>query len=307
MKFYINVSGGLGYNFALARVITKFGDKHDFYIKSPYWDVFKTCPFVKYVYKAEESRDFLMDAVHDEDAKIIQFRLYDLQNFIQKKLNYTQAWCELLGLEYDDTDDGTSLLDLELEPNKVFLDLKQRTDVVLEEVKKQGYEKFILMQFWGGQSPLSDFKNNQYSYEAEPLKRAYPASHAQQFVNLYKSKHPDTAVIVYELPNEPKIEGTLTFEVPYLSYYELASLSECVGAVTIDSSLAHIVSGRTKVLTIWGHSLPQHFGYHGNKNIIQRCNRSDILYFTELGASGARIDYIEPEKLMSEVEDYFYK
>ena len=307
MKFYINVSGGLGYNFALARVVTKFGNEHEFYIKSPYWDVFKACPFVKYVYKAEEARDFLIDAINDEGAKIIQFRLYDLQNFILKRYNYTQAWCELLGLEYKDTDDGTSLLDLELNPNEIFIDLPQRTETVLKEVKDKGYSKFILMQFWGGQSPLSDFKNQQYSVEAEPLKRAYPVAYAQKFVSLFKEKHPDTAVILYELPNEPKIEGTLSFEVPYLSYYELSKMPECVGAVTIDSSLAHIVSGNTKVLTIWGHSLPQHFGYHGNKNIVQRCNRSDILYFTELGASGARIDYIEPKALMKEVESFIYK
>lgn len=34
-----------------------------------------------------------------------------------------------------------------------------------------------------------------------------------------------------------------------------------------------------------------------NQNVIQKCRRDDILYFTQLGASGAKIDYIEPEKL----------
>ena len=44
-----------------------------------------------------------------------------------------------------------------------------------------------------------------------------------------------------------------------------------------------------------------------NKNIIQNCRRDDILYFSALGPSGARIDYIEPEKLLNEVDEYIFK
>ena len=310
--FYINVTGGLGYNIALARVITHYGDKYDFYIKSPYWDIFKSCPKVKHVYMENEGRDFLMDAINDK-AEIIQHRLYDMTGFIKKELNYTQAWIKLLGLEDIsgelEATEGTVLKELDLKPCVCFPSLRNNITKVLEELSNKGYMDYIMVQFWGGQSPLvqapnGDWSQIPYSFEQEPLKRAYPVAKAQEFVNLFRMAHPKTAVIQYSLPNEPLLEGCERFVIPYTAYYELSKSTQCKGAVTIDSSLAHLISGNCKVVTIWGHSLPQSFGYSFNKNIIQKCNRNDILYFTELGASGARIDYIEPKDLLTEVDNY---
>lgn len=304
MRYYINVRGGLGFNFALARVISLLGTQHEFFIKSPYWDVFKACPYVKHVYKAEEARDFLNDARNNPGARLIQTHLYDMQEFVYKQYNYTQAWMKLLGIEdFKDTDNGTGLSILNLEPFKYFPNLRDTYDAVLKQM--EGH-KYLLVQFWGGQSPLDDYKNKPYSYENEPLKRAYPVEKAQAFVDAYKAAHPDVKIIQYSLPNEPKLEGTERYEIPYLVYYELAKNADCVGAVTVDSSLAHIVTGLTKVVTLWGHSLPAHFGYSINKNIIQSCNRADILYFTEMGPSGAYIDYIEPQDLFEKVNIYLH-
>lgn len=307
-KFYINVTGGLGYNLALARVITHYGDDYDFYIKSPYWDVFRACEKVKHVYKENEGRDFIFDAKRDGGI-IIQHRLYDISDFIYKKLNYTQAWCQLLGLPKVDADDaiGTSLDKLELNPCRYFPVTTTQVEAILSDIQKKGYEDFILVQFWGGQSPIGCDFNQPYSYENEPLKRVYPIELAQEFVNLFKKENPKTAVIMYSLPNEPSVAGCEKYLYPYMTYYELSKSKLCKGAVTIDSSLAHLVSGNCKVLTLWAHSHPSNFGYSFNKNIIQDCDRSEILYFTELGPSGTRINYIAPSDLYEEVEEYLYK
>ena len=311
-SYYINVCGGLGYNISLARVISYYGDKYNFYVKTPYLDIFQSCPKVKHVYKENEGRDFLFEA-QKENAEIIQHRLYDMSDFIKKRLNYTQAWIKLLGLEEIDEEikssEGTNLKNLHLEPLKYFPALKNNISIIYNELKEKGYNDFILVQFWGGQTPLAqapdgDWSQIQYSYECEPLKRAYPIEKAQEFVTLYKSQNPKTAIIQYSLPNEPLLEGCERYISPYTTYYELSKSPQCKGAVTIDSSLAHLISGNCKVITLWGHSLPQNFGYAFNKNIIQNCDRSEILYFTELGSSGAKIEYIEPKKLLEEVNDY---
>ena len=84
----------------------------------------------------------------------------------------------------------------------------------------------------------------------------------------------------------------------------MAKLEECKGILCIDSSLHHLVAGLNKTVVLWGHSLPTSFGYEYDKNIIQNCNREDILYFSALGASGARIDYIDPNELVKEFLDY---
>lgn len=304
-RFYINVTGGLGYNLALARVITHYGDDYDFYIKSPYWDIFRACEKVKHVYKENEGRDFIFDAKRD-GAIIVQHRLYDMSDFIYKKLNYTQAWCELLELPQVDPEgtEGTTLEKLDLQPARHFPITTTQVEAVINDITQKGYENFILVQFWGGQSPIGTDFNQPYTFENEPLKRAYPVDRAQDFVNLIKKDNPKTAIIQYSLPNEPTLAGCEKYLYPYMTYYELSKLPQCKGAVTIDSSLAHLISGNCKVLTLWAHSHPETFGYAFNKNLLQNCDRSDILYFTELGPSGTRIDYIAPEDLVEEAIGY---
>ena len=195
----------------------------------------------------------------------------------------------------------------------------------MKQIKEAGFDDFVIMQFSGGQSPLvnvpigerkkedgtkeqfQDWSKVPYNYENEPLKRHYPIDLAKKFVELFQAAHPKTAVILYQLPNEPySFNNTFRFVLPYLTYYELAKLPECTGTVSIDSSLHHIIAGVTKSVVIWAHSLPLSFGYEYNKNVIQDCRRDDILYFSALGPSGAAVKYIKPEYLLKEVDDYLF-
>ena len=283
MKFYIDVKGGLGYNFSALRVFQALIKKgHDIKVISPYWDVFVAGGIP--VYKPNEYRDFIFDA-RAEDGIIIEHRLYDMSDFIYKKLNYKDAWCKLLEVD-PITDEEYNHLELNID----CFNLKETID----KVKKEINGSFYLTQFWGGQSPLG--KLDKYDYENEPLKRHYPVVLAQKVVDILSK---EAKVVNYSLPNEPKLTGVKQFTIPYLAYYFLSKLPECKGAITIDSSLAHIITGNCKVLTIWGHSLPDSFGYSCNKNLLQNCRRDEILYFTALGPSGAKIDYAKPEEVIN--------
>ena len=307
-ELFIDVKGGTGYNVSLCRILTEvkanFPNEYKFYVRSPYWDVFEACSAVDGVYKPEEIRDFIFDA-KDKGAEIIEHRLYDMSDFIYKRLNYREAWLKLMNIDVSKltADVPTDFLDKTL---VVWPNLKKN----LEDIKKTiGDNEFIIVQFVGGQSPLDaprdgDWNKKPYDYQHEPLKRHYPTEKAQEFVNLYKEAHPDIKIIQYALPNEPQLDGCEHFVVPYLTYYLLAKDSKCKGFVSIDSSLQHFISGLTSGVVLWGHSLPENFGYWNNKNIIQSCRRDDILYFTELGASGAKIDYIEPKELFDIVEEH---
>lgn len=314
-NIYINSQGGLGFNLALSHIVKELKQIYDkVCILSPYFDVFETNPYVDYVYKPNEIRDFIFDAKHD-DAKLICERMYDTEDFIYKKLSYADAWRKAAGLEVKNNKDGSDTVS-ELKPIEKYPNIQNYVDMILQSVSNSKKKDFVIMQFEGGQSPLvevprdnegkADWTKVPTNYDNEPLKRHYPFERAQQFINLFVKSHPDTAVILYQLPNEHKYENTLSFEAPYLTYYELAKNSMCKGTVSIDSSLQHLVAGVTKSVVIWGHSLPLSFGYNYNKNIVQRCNRDDILYFSALGPSGARIDYIEPKELLKEVNDYLF-
>ena len=314
-NLYINSQGGLGFNLALASVAKELKQNYNkICVLSAYFDVFECCEAIDYVYKPHEIRDFIFDAKHD-DAKLICERMYDSEDFIYKKLSYADAWRKSCGLELKGNKAGSDTKS-DLQPLKKYAALGGFVKQIIDQIHQVGNDKFVLMQFEGGQTPLAkvpvnekgepDWSKVPTNYENEPLKRHYPCEKAAEFIKLFKEKHPDIAVIMYQLPNEHKYEKTFSFAVPYLVYYELAKMPECIGTVSIDSSLQHMVAGVTKSVVLWGHSLPDSFGYEYNKNIIQHCNRDDILYFSALGPSGARIDYIEPEKLLEEVDSYLF-
>ena len=314
-NLYINSQGGLGFNLALASVAKELKPNYNkICVLSPYFDVFECCEAVDYVYKPHEIREFIFDAKHD-DAKLICERMYDSEDFIYKKLSYADAWRKACGIPLKGNTEGSDTK-IDLKAKAKYPALVQLMLKGLEEVRKQGFNKFVIMQFEGGQSPLiqvptdkegkPDWTKVPTNYENEPLKRHYPYEKAAEFIKLFQEKHPDVAVIMYQLPNEHKYEKTFCFGIPYLCYYELAKLPECIGTVSIDSSLQHMVAGVTKSVVLWGHSLPNSFGYEYNKNIVQNCNRDDILYFSALGPSGARIDYIEPAEFLKEVDDYLF-
>ena len=325
-KFYINCQGGTGLHIALASFITAIKKErpgeYEFYVCSPYFDVFEACPSVDGVYKPNELKDLIFDA-EANDGELILHRLYDMDGFIKKQLNYSEAWAKLMGIDWKDTEDGTRAKSV-LEPVKKYPYLKGQIDQIKAAVKQKGFEDFVIMQFTGGQSPLVQVppkvvKNEQgqdiqvpdwsrvpYNYDNEPLKRHYPIEKAQEFVDLFAKEHPKTAIILYQLPNEPmpRNNNTLNFTVPYLAYYELAKESK--GVVTIDSSLQHLVAGTCKTVVIWGHSKPKSFGYSFNKNIEQPCRTDDLLYFSALGPSGAKVNYIKQEDLLEEVNKYIF-
>lgn len=307
-SIYINVQMGLGGNISLTYVTKELKEKYDeVAVMSPYYDVFECDPNVDLVYKPNEVRDFIFDA-KSKNAKIVMNRLYDMDEFIYKTISYSDAWRKLCGLKVKGDKNG-STGEHTFNLNKVHLDKAEQIKKYLEE---KGVRDYVLINFEGGVSPLIEVPRNEKGeeewfkvpdgYDNEPLARHYPRELAQEFVRLWNEKHPDIALINYSLPNQGDYEGAYKFAAPYLSYYELAKYAK--GAVTIDSSLQHMVSGVTKVVTLWGHSEPISFGHEGNKNIIQNCRKDDILYFSALGPSAAKVDYIKPDKLLEAVEEY---
>lgn len=331
-KFYINCQGGTGYNIALTHVLAdlkKSGEEYYFAVLSPYFDVFESSPYVDAVYKPNEIRDFIFDA-NEEGAELIIHRLYDLDGFIKKQLNYTEAWHRLMHLpEGEHNPYGTSLKS-DLKPETRYPNLLDIKSQVLNIIDEKKFDDFVIMQFNGGQSPLTrvpagkdkdgkdfpDWSKVPYNYDNEPLKRHYPKEDAQAFISLFEKAHPKTGIIMYQLPNEPAFEGNniITMVAPYLMYYLLSKESKCRGIVSIDSSLQHLTAGNCKAVVLWGHSINasssklicNSFGYSYNTNIIQPCRRDDILYFSALGPSGAKIFYISPNELLKITDDYLF-
>ena len=321
-KYFINVQGGEGLNIGLASFISYIktngddnGNKdYEFFVCSPYFDIFESCPYVSGAYKPQEMRDFIFDAKAN-GGELVLHRLYDLDGFVKKQMNYSQAWAQLMNIPFTDTEKGTKVKSI-LNPYAKYPTLKQQVDGILNLIKQNGFDDFVIAQFTGSQSALTqvpvgqdgkpDWSKVPYNNEPEPLRRKYPVDRAQTFVDLFTKKHPKTAIVLYQLPNEPRPDSNnlIVATIPYLSYYELAKKAK--GTISIDSSLQHLVAGVTKSVVLWAHSKPEAFGYSYNKNIEQKCRTDDLLYFSALGPSGARVEYIEPEDLLKEVDKYIF-
>lgn len=321
-SIYINSQGGLGFNLALAHVIPELKQEYDeVAVLSPYFDVFEAKPEVDLVYKPQDLRDFIFEA-KAKKARLICERMYDSQEFIYKEISYADAWRKAAGLPLKDNKEGSDTKS-EFNVLEKYPLIEKQVEEIKSKIKDNGYKDYVIMQFSGGQSPLvrvpisertkddgtkeqfQDWSKVPYNYEQEPLRRHYPVDLAKKYVELFQKAHPETAIILYSLPNEPyQFEKTFKFTVPYLAYYELAK--EAVGIVAIDSSLQHLVAGVTKSLVIWAHSAAKSFGYEYNKNIQQECRQDDILYFSALGPSGAAVKYIKPEDLLIETDSYLF-
>ena len=310
---YVQINGGLGKNIAFSQLAKEIKESYEFLaVTSPYTDIFECCPHIDYVYKPNEIKDFISDAKHN-NAEIFIDRIYDTSDFIYKKISYADAYRQMMHLKTKGNKNGSDTK-TELYPIKKFPNLQNQMEQILNQIKEKGFKNFIIVQFEGGQSPLDmppknekgefDWSKKPTNYDNEPLKRHYPFEKAQEFINKFTEFNPDIGIIVYQLPNEHHYENAFQFVVPYLVYYELVKLQECKGVLSIDSSLHHLVAGLKKSMVIWGHSLPTSFGYEYDNNIIQNCNRDDILYFSQLGSSGARIDYIEPNELANIFTEY---
>lgn len=319
-KIYYSVQGGLGMNCAFSSFISyvkkELPGQFEFNVLSPYYDIYTANPAVDFVYKGHEYSDMIKDCEYNE-GELYVARIYDTQDFIFKKDNYQTAWLKQLKIDLPLPERMT--IQSELEPFKKYPSLEQMADGLLSLVKEKGFEDFAIMQFTGGQSPLvqvppkrdqngntlpePDWNAVKYPDE-EPLKRRYPLEYQQQFVDIYHKKYPKTACLIYHLPNEPSPDGDFIFRstIPYLTYFELAK--KAVDVVCIDSSLQHLIAHPDRPATvIWAHSLPENFGYSFNNNVIQKCRRDDIRYFTALGACNARVDYIPPEELLEIVSE----
>lgn len=303
MNLLVNVTGGEGYNAALSQVLKEAKKKYEkIYIISPYVDIFKTNPYVDYVYAPEDGQAAFEDLDID-NTYIATGRVYDTNEFIHKEINYAEAfrrWLNLNKSEY-----GYSTTKMELKENPQF---QKIADDLLKQVfkKEKKYKNFIIMQTTGGQSALAP-QNQPYNNLAQPLRRYMSPELAQGFIDKFRKLHPETAIIMYQLPNEPRYNGVEQFIVPYMVYSYLAQNKKCKGCVTIDSSLQHITAGLCKSVVLWYHTLPDSFGYEANVNIIQNCKRDSIRYFSLLGRAGNKVDEIKPEVLVAITEDTLFQ
>lgn len=250
LKTYV-VEGGIGKCVAFSALIPKLKERdgEDIQIYTPYIDVFSGNPDVKWV--IDQNTVPYQDERIQASDEIVFCEPYK-SNFVKGEKHLIQAYADLLGVDYDPKKDKP----------KLYTDqLKADVDKLLSE---NNINKFIIVQFSGGQSPINFNGQNQYM-SIDPGRNYHPFL-ATQLIQMIKQQHPDLTIFNFSLPNEPNYEGTLRPEIPFTVWHELLKKAETF--VSIDSSLQHFsASAEKKGVVLWGSTGWNQLGYSHNVNM----------------------------------------
>ena len=232
-KCVVTVEGGLGKNVMFTAMLKELAKKYEkIYVLSPYFDVFKACPYVTDAFPMGQVSTLYQQLCLSDDCDVLWKEPYTNQKFIKKQVHLFDAWAEELGITL-----SQKAMDMVPEISK-YTELplvKTQTEELLKQLNGQ---KFILIQLCGGQSPLApqldkDGKLIPYNDHNEGLKRNY--YRGQELVDLLKKTYPEHRILHFALPNEPSYEGADKVQAPYLVFHELCKHADKV--VCTDSLL----------------------------------------------------------------------
>ena len=246
MNTYI-VEGGIGKCVAFSALLPELRKKSEVQIYTPYIDCFANNPNVKMAY---ESTIPLQDPRIMASDNIYYCEPYK-SNFQFGKQHIIESYCEHHGVKYNSS----------MRP-KLYTD--HHKESVDKWLKDNEIEKYILVQFSGGQAKWNYGDNVQYQ-NINP-NRNYQPFLAQQVINMLLEEYKDTTIINCVLPNEPHYQGTIRCDLHFAQIHEMLKGAE--GFVSIDSCLQHFSASAEKHgVVIWGSTRWTQFGYSHNKNL----------------------------------------
>ena len=274
------VEGGVGKCTAFTALIPKLKKKSEVQVYTPYIDCFANNPDVKLV--LEETLPLQDPRIMSSD-NIFYCEPYK-SNFQFGKQHLIESYCEHHGVKYD-----KSML-----PKLYTEQHKESVDKWLADNK---IEKYILIQFSGGQPKWNYGENVQYT-NINP-NRNYQPYLAQQLINMLQEEYKDTTIINCVLPNEPHYLGTIRCDLHWAQIHEMLKGAETF--VAIDSCLNHFSpSANKKGVVIWGSTRWTQFGYDQNINL--QFHMQDKWDETKFNDSDPRNNMVEPRSIIDNLK-----
>ena len=274
------VEGGVGKCAAFTALIPQLRKKAEVQIYTPYIDCFANNPDVKLV--LEETLPLRDPRIMASD-NIFYCEPYK-SNFQFGKQHLIESYCEHHGVKYD----KSMLPKLYTEQHKESVDKWLKTNEI---------EKYIMIQFSGGQPKWNYADNVQYT-NINP-NRNYQPYLAQQLVNMLREEYKDTTIINCVLPNEPHFMGTIRCDLHWAQIHEMLKGAETF--VAIDSCLNHFSpSANKKGVVIWGSTRWTQFGYDQNINL--QFHMQDKWDETKFNDSDPRNNMVEPRSIIDNLK-----
>ena len=274
------VEGGVGKCAAFTALIPQLRKKAEVQIYTPYIDCFANNPDVKLV--LEETLPLQDPRIMSSD-NIFYCEPYK-SNFQFGKRHLIESYCEHHGVQYD----KSMLPKLYTEQHKESVDKWLKTNEI---------EKYIMIQFSGGQPKWNYSDNVQYT-NINP-NRNYQPYLAQQLINMLQEEYKDTTIINCVLPNEPHFMGTIRCDLHWAQIHEMLKGAETF--VAIDSCLNHFSpSANKKGVVIWGSTRWTQFGYDQNINL--QFHMQDKWDETKFNDSDPRNNMVEPRSIIDNLK-----
>ena len=274
------VEGGVGKCTAFTALIPQLRKKAEVQVYTPYIDCFANNPDVKLV--LEETLPLKDPRIMASD-NIFYCEPYK-SNFQFGKQHLIESYCEHHGVQYD----KSMLPKLYTEQHKESVDKWLKTNEI---------EKYIMIQFSGGQ-PKWNYANNVQYTNINP-NRNYQPYLAQQLVNILREEYKDTTIINCVLPNEPHFMGTIRCDLHWAQIHEMLKGAETF--VAIDSCLNHFSpSANKKGVVIWGSTRWTQFGYDQNINL--QFHMQDKWDETKFNDSDPRNNMVEPRSIIDNLK-----
>tara|TARA_R110000772_G_C13307972_1_gene439569 strand:+ start:192 stop:1109 length:918 start_codon:yes stop_codon:yes gene_type:complete len=273
------VEGGIGKCVTFTSLIPKLAEKAGgpIQIVTPYIDIFAGNPLVKMCY--DQSSIPLDDPRILESDNIYYAEPYK-SNFVKGDEHLIESYCKSFGVDFD----------IDMKPQMFTSHLKDEIDKWKKEAGIK--QKYFLVQFTGGQSPLLFNAANQY--QSSNAGRNYPGYFAQGIINAFAQAYPDTTIVDVTLPNEGMYANTVKCDLPFPYLNEL--LKDSQGFIGIDSCLQHFAatSGVPGVV-IWGNTRWTQFGWTHHKNMsFHDKNKANTFY---------KMDINDPRNIMVDTQD----
>jgi len=269
MYSIFHVEGGIGKNIVATNVvrnIKKTYPDRKLIVVSPYPEIFIHNPYIYRVYKAGMCPYFYEDFIHDKDSLVFKHEPYNSNDIINKKCSLAQAWCNSLYLEFDNNTPELYFNNIE----------KQNSQVIFNSVNNG--KPVIAIQINGG---MGD-KKNQINFN---WFRDLPPMYAQELVNKYSEKF---HFVQIKNPGQIALEGVQQVDLTIREV--LLLLSQCKGAVGIDSFVQHAMAAYDKKsLVFWIGNSPVVYGYELHCNLKANVPHSENIE-----------SYLDPYPLLSQ-------
>ena len=258
MKVTIVLEGGLGKQVAFSAVIDKLAKKYKEPIQlyTPYVGVFANNKNVRMAFESTTLPLRHPDIMSSD--RILYPEPYK-SNWQFGRQHIIQSYCELLDVTYSTT----------MRPRLYTDELREPVIEMLAELGVAPEDKFIVTQFFGGQTTQGFNPQQQYMAGGAGARNYHPYL-AQALVNIFRDKYPDYKILNWGLTNEPQLTNVIPLHCDYRPLHEVLKLSN--GFIGTDSSMRHIAkaAGKTGVV-IYGETSFVSFGYKDDTNINAFC------------------------------------